>query len=119
MMSVKKLTAHFFKMKHEMEENENLTTGVTCFVCDTCQEAIKTELVDKGITPTSLICNNCKGPMKNTNGEDIAPDYDPTWEWYRPTLKEYLKFRKLNKRQNLNWVGSGGLLMRSVEPKKS
>lgn len=115
MISVKKLIAHYYKMKNEVEKNDNLKTGITCFVCDRCQEAIKTELVDKGHVPSLLICNNCKGPMKNTNFEDIAPDYDPTWEWYMPTLKEFLKFRKLNKRQNLNWVGGGGLLMRSVK----
>jgi hypothetical protein len=119
MSTIKKLIVHYERMKHAVSKNEDLKTGITCYVCKPCNEAVKTELIDKGMVPKSLVCNNCKGLMENTNFDDVAPDHPPTWEWYMPKLKEFLKFAKKNHKENLNWVASGGLLMRAAKTKKS
>jgi hypothetical protein len=39
-------------------------------------------------------CEKCKGTAYSSFFKDIAPNQDPTIEWYRPTLKQVLKMRK-------------------------
>lgn len=119
MSSIKKLIVHYERMKSAIANDEKFRIGITCFFCDTCKTAIKTELVDKGMVPELLKCNDCDGQMTNTKFEDIAPDHPPTWEWYMPKLKQYLAFKKNKKLENLSWVSSGGLLMRAVKTERS
>jgi hypothetical protein len=45
---------------------------------------------------------------------DIAPSQEPTQEWYRPTLKEALKWRSKNTMM-LEHILQGGLDVRNIK----
>ena len=84
----------------------DLTNRVNCYSC-TCGHITKTKDIDAGVTPFMFTCEKCHGTATSSFFNDIAPDQSPTFEWYRPTLKQVLKMRKIP--VMLDHVLSGGL----------
>lgn len=89
----------------------DLTNRVNCYVCS-CGRITKTKDVDAGVTPFMFNCEKCGGEARSTFYKDIAPDQQPTIEWYRPTLKQVLKMR--NKPGMLDHILQGGLDDRKI-----
>lgn len=75
----------------------------------------KTIDVDDGVTPYAFTCDYCGNPFAtSTMYNDIAPKQKPTHEWYRPSLKETLKWRSKNT-QMLEHILNGGLDVRPIK----
>jgi len=91
----------------------DLTNRVNCYVCS-CRHITKTKDVDAGVTPFLSECEACGRMAQSTMYRDIAPEKQPTIEWYRPTLKEVLKMR--NKPMLLDHILNGGLDCRKITP---
>ncbi|GAB3164636.1 hypothetical protein [Telluribacter humicola] len=87
----------------------DLTNRVNCYLCS-CGQITKTKDLDAGTTPMFIKCETCGKDARSTFYQDIRPDQEPTYEWYRPALKEVLKLR--SKETTLDHVLSGGLLLR-------
>lgn len=90
---------------------KDLTNRVNCYVCDS-NHVTKTKDIDAGVTPFYHECEKCGERARSTFYNDIAPEKEPTQEWYRPTLKEVLKLRK--KEHLLGHIFQGGLLSRKI-----
>lgn len=58
-----------------------------------CGNKFKTIDRDAGVTPMFLMCDICGNLARSNFYKDIAPELQPTTEWYRPTLKQLLKMR--------------------------
>lgn len=86
---------------------------VNCYVCNDCGKVTKTFNVDDGVTPMYLTCEHCGALAVSTMFNDIAPEQEPTQEWYRPTLSQVMKMEKGVKDNIL----LGGLLVRPIKPK--
>jgi hypothetical protein len=91
-------TSDYYKM--------DLTNRINCYVCG-CGHITKTKDVDAGCTPMMFSCEKCGGIARSTFYKDIAPEQQPTIEWYRPTLKQVLKMR--GKEGMLDHILQGGL----------
>jgi len=89
----------------------DLENRVNCYKCD-CGHITKTKDVDAGVTPFMIICEKCNGIARSTFYNDIAPEQEPTQEWYRPTLKQCLKLR--NDFDMLEHILNGGLDVRKI-----
>lgn len=85
---------------------------VNCYRCS-CGNVIKTIDVNNGTTPFMIQCDICDTMATSTMYRDIAPDKEPTIEWYRPTLEECIKMRK--KPNVLEHILMGGLEMRKIK----
>jgi hypothetical protein len=88
----------------------DLTNRVNCYVCD-CGHITKTKDIDAGVTPFFFYCEKCNGMAKSTFFQDIAPDKQPTFEWFRPTLKEVFKMKDVM----IDHILDGGLEVRKVK----
>ncbi len=106
MRSVKEVTKEYNKLIADVETNEfykiDLTNRVNCYTCEECGHITKTIDIDAGVTPFMFTCEkyketamcSCKNITSNSSFfNDIAPNQAPTFEWYRPTLKQVLKMR--------------------------
>lgn len=89
----------------------DLTNRVNCYVCG-CGHITKTKDVDAGCTPMMFTCESCGKLATSTFYKDIAPEQTPTFEWYRPSLKQIQKMR--NNPESLDHVLSGGLVRRQI-----
>lgn len=90
----------------------DLTNRVNCYICPDCKHITKTKDVDAGVTPFIFDCDRCSGNATSTFFKDIAPNKQPTFEWYRPTLKQLFKMKK-----NINLLDhilNGGLDHRKI-----
>ena len=88
---------------------------VNCYRCDSCGSITKTIDVDDGVTPYYYICEHCGNPHAiSTMYHDVAPRQKPTQEWYRPSLKETLKWRGKNDSM-LEHILNGGLDVRPIK----
>ena len=119
MISQRKVERKYKRLLKDVETDSfykiDLDNRINCYVCE-CSHITKTIDVDAGVTPFFHNCEKCGRMAKSTFYNDIAPDQQPTQEWYRPTLKEVMKMRK--KESLLDHVLSGGLLSRlSARPK--
>lgn len=85
----------------------NLAHRVNCYTCDTCGHITKTKDVDSGVTPFTFGCEECAAPATSSFYKDIAPFQKPTIEWYRPSLKEVMKYK--NSPAKLDHILNGGL----------
>ena len=90
----------------------DLTNRVNCYSCATCGHITKTKDVDAGVTPMFFDCEKCGKQASSSFFRDIAPNQQPTIEWYRPSLKEVIGFRK--KQFLLDHVLGGGLHFRKI-----
>ena len=116
MNSQREIERKYNKLLHDVATHEfykiDLTNRVNCYQCKSCGHITKTRDVDAGVTPFIHRCEKCNGMAYSTFYTDIAPDQQPTEEWYRPTLKQVLKMR--NKPDLLNHILQGGLDYRKV-----
>ncbi len=93
----------------------DLTNRVNCYVCPSCDHITKTIDIDKGVTPFLHTCEKCRDLGKSSFYHDIAPDKEPTQEWYRPSLKKVLKMHKEQKLLLvLEHILNGGLINRTI-----
>lgn len=88
---------------------------INCYVCKSCGHITKTIDIDEGVTPMFTDCDGCKSQATAISKfyNDIAPEAKPTMEWYRPTITQCMKYRKLNS-PTLEHVLNGGLLCRKI-----
>lgn len=100
----KNIPAEYFK---DVELNK-----VNCYKCN-CGHITKTINVNIGVTPMFFRCEACGNQATSTFFNDIAPNQKPTWEWYRPSLKEtYKKFKRAH--AMIDHICMGGLEVRKV-----
>jgi hypothetical protein len=90
----------------------DLTNRVNCYTCQSCDHITKTKDIDSGVIPFMFRCEECGEIAYSSFFKDIAPNQKPTFEWYRPTLKQVLKMRK-NEGQ-LEHIFNGGLDYRKI-----
>jgi hypothetical protein len=93
----------------------DLSNRVNCYVCESCKHITKTKDVDSGVTPFMIHCEMCGGWAKSTMYRDIAPQQNPTFEWYRPSLEETISKNENNPQFDLEHVLRGGLLKREIK----
>ena len=72
----------------------NLTEKRNAYVCQKCNKHIITVDRDPGVTPFMLLCRatpQCTGMMRSEFycGGLVMSEEKPTFEWRRPTDKEY------------------------------
>ncbi|WP_264520371.1 hypothetical protein [Flavobacterium sp. N1994] len=67
----------------------------------------------EGTTPMFIPCPACNNTDKSSFYKDIAPHMTPTYEWFRPTLKEVLE--KRNSPSILEHYLKGGLDYRKIK----
>lgn len=92
----------------------DLTNRVNCYRCS-CGHITKTKDVDAGVTPFIIRCEECGSEAQSSFFKDIAPNQEPTLEWYRPSIEEVLKFR--NNEEMLDHILKGGLAKRNINSK--
>lgn len=82
----------------------------------TCLNGHRTKTINKdaGTTPMFMSCPECGVQSKSSWYKDIAPDIEPSIEWYRPSLSECLKMRG-KKEPLLDHVLMGGLDTRKIK----
>lgn len=97
---VKRQYAKMLKL-HEGDQ----ARGVNCYSC-VCGIITKTKDIDAGTTPFLLKCK-CGEMARSSFYSDIAPEQEPTIEWYRPTIPQTVKMR--NKANMLDHILAGGL----------
>ena len=113
-LSVREATKMYNKLMHEVKTNDYYKRDdeekINCYVCS-CGRVTKTISIDVGVTPfmCSCVCGNI---ARSTFFKDVVPDQSVNVEFYRPTLKEFLKLRK--NQDLLEHVTKGGLLSRNV-----
>ena len=94
----------------------DLTNRVNCYRCKECGHITKTKDVDAGVTPFMHNCEECQEMAYSSMYQDIAPDKEPTKEWYRPSLAETLKYRKKPYGEAmLDHILKGGLEVRTIK----
>jgi hypothetical protein len=74
-------------------EKDDFSKKVNCYVC-ACGHITKTIDIHQGVTPFKHQCEKCNSFATSSFYKDVAPNQEPTQEWYRPTLKQALKMRK-------------------------
>ena len=117
MESQRKIEREYNQLLKQVEKDPyyktDLTNRVNCYVCQSCGHITKTKDVDPGVTPFMFRCEKCKGVAYSSFFKDVAPNQSPTFEWYRPSLKEVLKMRK-NPFSDLEHILKGGLSYRKI-----
>ena len=114
MKSIKQTTREYNQI---VKEHQGKPIGVNCYKCEVCDHVTKTIDIDLGVTPLVISCEACKKVQaKSTSYKDIVPEKEPTFEWYRPNIKEVLKLRK--KSHMLNHILAGGLKFRKITTEK-
>jgi hypothetical protein len=118
MKSQRQIEREYNKLLKDVATSEfyeaDLTNRVNCYTCQKCGHITKTKDVDSGVIPFMFRCEKCNEVAYSSFFKDIAPDQVPTFEWYRPTLKETLKMRK--DEGQLDHILKGGLDYRKVTP---
>lgn len=87
---------------------------INCYVCSKCGCITKTIDIHYGVTPMFNSCTSCGSQSTSTWYRDIAPDQEPTHEWFVPTLKEIMKYR--NNPSMIDHIFNGGLDFRKIKP---
>lgn len=116
MMSQREVERKYNSLLHDVATKDyykiDLANRVNCYSCKTCGHITKTKDIDAGVTPFMSICEECNGIAYSSFYKDIAPNQQPTFEWYRPSLKECLKMRK--EPESLDHIFNGGLEYRKI-----
>ena len=89
----------------------DLSKRVNCYLCK-CGHITKTRDIHAGVTPMMFACEICGNDAMSSFYNDIAPQQQPTFEWYRPELKKVLKMRK--NPAMLDHILRGGLDYRKI-----
>ena len=116
-MNKEKIKKEYEILLESVKTNEfytkiDLTNRVNCYSCK-CGHITKTKDVDAGVTPFIKLCESCGDLAKSNFYRDIAPEKEPTIEWYRPTLDDLLKMDN----GSIDHVLQGGLLPRKIKSK--
>lgn len=92
-------------------------TGINCYVCQNkdCGHVTKTIDVDRGTTPFIYNCEKCNAEAISTFYKDIAPEKEPSIEWFRPTLQQTQKYK--SNPGMLDHILDGGLDDRKINGK--
>jgi hypothetical protein len=89
---------------------------VNCYTCGTCGNITKTIDRHHGVTPMFNRCPVCGRQSTSSWYKDIAPDIEPTYEWFVPTLSEVKKYRR--NPDMLDHIFNGGLDYRKLKEVK-
>lgn len=116
-MNKKHIIKRYQNLIREVESSEfytgiDLSNRVNVYTCPQGHKT-KTKDINAGVTPFMHQCEKCFAMARSSMYEDIAPDLEPTQEWYRPELEEVLKLAK-KEPGLLNHVLAGGLLHRKI-----
>lgn len=87
-----------------------LFNKINCYTCTDCGHITKTIDIDPGTTPMFFQCEICDARAVSSMYNDIAPDKEPTQEWYRPALKKVKKMEPVF----IDHIMMGGLLSRKI-----
>lgn len=116
MESQRQIEKRYQKLIHDVANNDfykiDLTNRVNCYSCS-CGHITKTIDIDAGVTPFMFNCEKCGGHAQSSFFKGIAPNQKPTYEWYRPDLKQVLKLR--SRPAMLDHILSGGLDVRPIK----
>lgn len=116
MESIRSIEKKYNKLMNNVATNDyfkvDVSNRVNCYTCQSCGHITKTKDIDPGVIPFMFSCEKCKGTAYSSFFEDIAPNQQPTFEWYRPTLKQVIKMRK--KEGMLDHIFNGGLDYRKL-----
>jgi len=112
-MTVEEIKAQY---AHSVEYySTHVKRGVNCYTCPSCKHITKTIDVDAGVTPFMHLCEQCKKELgQSSMYKDIAPNQQPTEEWYRPTLEEVLEMHKAGDYNMVSHIVRGGLHQRKI-----
>lgn len=115
MKSLKQITRQYIAMLKQGNNSDPVDKNrVNCYTCRKCKHITKTIDRDTGVTPFVVNCERCNGEAQSSFYIDIAPNQDPTFEWYRPSVKEIFKKDRKNDGR-LSHVLSGGLKNRRIK----
>lgn len=116
-MSQGEIERRYDRLMYDVKTNAyykiDLTNRVNCYTCQSCKHITKTIDVDPGVTPFIFTCEKCGQEAHSSFYEDIAPRQKPTFEWYRPLLKQIIKMRK--KPEMIDHIFNGGLNYRIIK----
>lgn len=116
MISNREIVKKYNALLAAVRENDfykiDLINRVNCYTCQD-DHVTKTRDVDPGVTPMFHKCGTCGKDATSSFFIDVAPDQEPTQEWYRPTLKEVAKMK--NQPNLLHHIFNGGLLVRPIK----
>lgn len=114
-ISIREVERRYNQMVAKSESvNSNIKEiRINCYRCESCKHITKTKDVDAGTTPMFLNCLNCKNRAVSTFYNDIAPEQNPSHEWFRPTLAQTIKWRTKNPAM-LEHILLGGLELRPI-----
>ena len=120
MESQRSIERKYRKLLHDVATKDfyktDLSNRVNCYHCKKCRHVTKTRDIDPGVTPFMHSCENCGEHAYSTMYNDIAPNQEPTEEWYRPSLHECLKYRKKEYGESmLEHIFNGGLEVRKIK----
>lgn len=99
-------------MSNDLYKAKAPKNRVNCYSCF-CGHITKTIDIHNGVTPMFFDCEKCSTSANSSFYNDIAVDQEPTFEWYRPTLKQIMKMR--SKPHVLDHILNGGLEYRKIK----
>lgn len=94
----------------------DLTNRVNVYMCPN-NHIMKTKDIDPGVTPFMIACNQCKEFSRSSFYRDVFPEIEPTMEWYRPSLEEFM-LNQDNPFYDRDHLLKGGLMLRYVDSKE-
>ena len=97
-------TKEFFKI--------DLTNRVNVYACG-FGHFTKTIDIHAGVTPMFMSCPQCGSQSTSSFYKDTQPEIKPSHEWFRPSLKECMKFRGKSEAM-LDHILMGGLELRPI-----
>jgi transcription elongation factor Elf1 len=113
-MKTKDIKKRYNKLLHDVKTKQfyklDLTNRVNCYVCKHCGHITKTKDIDAGVTSMFFMCENCGANATSTFYKNIAPNQQPTQEWFRPTLEQVLKMDD----EMQEHILKGGLAVRKI-----
>ena len=98
------------RYKNIIVEDNNGQTDT--FLCQECNNIIRTKVTDSGLVPMGIECPFC-GKEAYHQDED-NPKIDITYEWYRPSLEEVLRMAEEKRLFSVSMILSGGLMRRKL-----
>jgi hypothetical protein len=116
MISLRELKKQYNKLLEDVKTEEfytkiDLSNRLNCYVCK-CGHITKTKDVDAGVTPFIHTCEKCGFIARSSFYQDIAPNQEPTQEWYRPTFEELSNDRKDD--DYISYILQGGLTFKTI-----
>lgn len=114
-MKKKEIENEYRKMMSNIFQNygdSKPENRINCYLCRNCGHIIKTIDVDYGTTPMFIKCEKCSFDLaSSTFYENMPQEIEPTYVWYRPSLKETLKLTC----RMVDHVLKGGLVLKPIK----